>query len=146
MSRRRDESGQTTLMIIGLAFVLVMLIAMVTDVSAAYLQRQGLDTLADGAALEGANRGTAGAYADGVPADRLPLDEGVARDAVGAYLRGAGAYDKYPGLSFAVSVDSGSSTVRVALRAPLDLPLTVPGAPTTAMIGATGSAIVAVDP
>ena len=46
----RDERGTGMLLIVGLAFVLAMMAAVVTDASAAYLQRQGLDTIADGAA------------------------------------------------------------------------------------------------
>ena len=54
MSRRdghRDEQGQVTLLIIGFAGMLLMAIVVVIDASAAYLRRQGLDNLADGAAL-----------------------------------------------------------------------------------------------
>ena len=47
----RDESGQTTVMIVGFAVVLMTAVGMVVNVSAAYLQRQSLDNLADGAAL-----------------------------------------------------------------------------------------------
>ena len=56
----RSESGQATILIVGLATVLAMGVAVVTDASAAYLQRQGLDNLADGAALAGADLGAAG--------------------------------------------------------------------------------------
>ncbi len=81
---RRDERGQATVMIVGFAFVLAMAIAMVVDVSAAYLQRQGLDTVADGAALRGADLGATGreVYTGGVPADRLDLTADAVRAAV----------------------------------------------------------------
>ena len=61
-----------------------MMAAVVTDASAAYLQRQGLDTLADGAALTAADAGASGdeAYGDGLGAD-LHLDADAARAAVG---------------------------------------------------------------
>ena len=55
-----DEQGQVTLLIIGFAGILLMAIVVVIDASAAYLQRQGLDNLADGAALYGADLGSAG--------------------------------------------------------------------------------------
>jgi hypothetical protein len=42
----------------------------------------------------------------------------------------------------AVSVDPGTRSVTVRLRAPLELPLTIPGSPERATIGATGSAVV----
>jgi Flp pilus assembly protein TadG len=66
---RRDQAGQATVMIIGFAVVLAMLMVTVVDASAAYLQRQGLDTLADGAALRGADLGATGSetYSTGVP-------------------------------------------------------------------------------
>ncbi len=104
--RRRDETGQATLMIVGLAFVLAMTIAMVVDASAAYLQRQGLDTVADGAALRGADLGATGreVYIGGVPRDRLDLTADAVRRAVADYLASTGAYATYPGLSFTVDV------------------------------------------
>lgn len=131
-------------MIIGLAFVLAMGVALVVDASAAYLQRQGLDTVADGAALRGADLGATGreVYTGGVPGDRLELTADAVRASVHDYLVSSGAYTSYPGLSFAVDVDRANSSVTVHLRAPLDLPLTVPGSPGVATIGASGSAIV----
>src|SRR3954468_10874667 len=102
MPRRRDESGQTTVLIVGFALVLAMALALVVDASAAYLQRQGLDTVADGAALRGADLGATGreVYAGGVPADRLEITAGAVRAAVQDYLAASGAYGDYPGLTF----------------------------------------------
>jgi hypothetical protein len=68
---RRDEQGQVTLLIIGFASILLMAIVVVIDASAAYLQRQGLDNLADGAALYGADLGSAGIYEQGLDGERL---------------------------------------------------------------------------
>jgi hypothetical protein len=149
--RRRegpDERGQATVLIVGLAAVLAMTIALVVDATAAYLQRQGLNTLADGAALRGADLGATGrdVYEGGVPDERLELTAPQVRAAVDDYLRGTGAYGRYPGLSYRVRVDPATQRVEVSLSAPLDLPLTVPGSPEQATIGATGSAVVGVDP
>jgi hypothetical protein len=134
-------------LIIGFATFLAMTIALVVDASAAYLQRQGLDTLADGAALRGADVGATGhdVYEGGVPDERLELTAARVRLAVGEYLRSTGAYARYPGLSYRVSVDPATQSVAVSLSAPLDLPLTVPGSPERARIGAEGSAVVGVD-
>lgn len=142
--RRRDERGQTTLLIIGFMMVLAMAVAAVVDVSAAYLQRQGLDTVADGAALRGADLGATGreVYTSGVPTGRLDLTAEAVRGSIGDYLARSGAYAKYPGLAFSVAVDRRTSSVTVHLTAPLDLPLSVPGSPQVATIGATGSAVV----
>lgn len=141
---RRDEGGQATVLIVGFSFVLLMGIATVIDASAAYLQRQGLDTVADGAALRGADLGATGreVYTGGVPEGRLDITAAAVRAAVHDYLVRSGAYADYPGLSFDVDVDRGTSSVTVRVRAPLDLPLTVPGSPGVASIGATGSAVV----
>jgi hypothetical protein len=68
---------------------------------------------------------------------------GQARAAVGAYLSESGAYARYPGLSYTVRVDGDRVVVR--LHAPLDLPLSIPGSPERATIGAEGSAVVGVD-
>ena len=143
--RRPDERGQATVMIIGFAIVLAMAVALVVDASAAYLQRSGLDTIADGAALRGADLGATGeeTYTEGVPDDRLELTAAAARASVHAYLVDIGAYRKYPGLTYTVALDPTADSVTVRVRAPLDLPLTVPGSPERASIGATGSAVVA---
>ena len=145
---RRDETGSTIPLIIGLCGVLAMGVAVVTDASAAYLQRQGLDSLADGAALAGADLGAAGddVYTGGLGDERLSITEAEARAAVSDYLARAGAHTKYPGLKAFVSADPATQTVRVRLTAPLHLPLTVPGGPRDAVIGATGAAVVALDP
>lgn len=144
--RGRDEWGSVTVLIVGLAVVLLMMAAVVTDASAAYLQRQGLDTLADGAALTGADAGASGdeAYAGGLDAD-LHLDADIARAAVLGYLHRIGAYTRYPGLTAQVSVDATAQRVIVEVHAPLHLPLHVPGSPGQAIIGATSAATVGVD-
>lgn len=143
---RPDERGTVTLLIIGLAVVLLMMTAVVTDASAAYLQRQSLDTLADGAALTGADAGASGdeAYGSGLAAD-LHLDADTARAAVLVYLHQVGAFRRYPGLRVQVSVASTAQRVIVEVHAPVHLPLHVPGSPEHAMVGATSAATVGVD-
>lgn len=142
----RDESGQVTLLVIGFATVIAMAIVLVVDASAAYLQRSGLDTLADGAALHGADLGATGVdvYTGGVPDQRLALTEADAQRAVEEYLRSVGAYASHPGLVAQVAIADGD-TVRVELRAPLDLPLSFPGSPGGGTVAATGSAVSTVD-
>lgn len=141
-----DQRGQVTLMVIGFALVLLMMTAVVTDASAAYLQRQGLDTLADGAALTAADAGASGAEAYGAGlGDDLVLDADVARAAVADYLSRVGADTRYPGLTVEVSVDPTGQRVIVSVRAPVHLPLHVPGSPAQASIGATSAASVGVD-
>ena len=140
--RRRDECGQTTLLIIGLAVVVAMLVGVVVDASAAYLRRQGLDSLADGAALAGAD-GVQGeqVYRGGL-ADRARIDPEAARRFVAGYLREVGATQKYPGLT--CTVLTTADTIVVRLRAPLDLPITPPGWEQRPVVSGTAAALAVV--
>ena len=140
--RRRNEAGSVTPLIVGLALVLALAVAVVVDASAAYLHRQGLATVADGAALAGADGGAEAdeIYLSGIPEDRLAQRADRARVAVADYLTAAGARERYPGLDVAVRVEG--DRVVVELRAPLELPLTVPGAPERPIVAADAAAVV----
>jgi uncharacterized membrane protein len=140
--RCRDEVGQTTLLIIGFFVIAVMLIAVVVDASAAFLRRESLDAIADGAAL---------AAADGVAGDQVyssglghlaQIDPAVARSAVEQYLADSGAYTHFPGLSYQISAEATSVTVVVTST--LNLPVPVPGVDGSARVVGTAHAIVPV--
>lgn len=141
---RHSEQGTVMPLIIGLAVVLLMLVGVVVDASAAYQQRQSLDNLADGAALTGANevRGAA-VFAHGLEGDLAPLATDVAKGAVHSYLRDTGALAKHPGLSVEVTVRNDAIVVR--LQAPLDLPIKV-GDLTSGTVGSSGAAVVRLVP
>ncbi len=146
MRAPRSEHGTVSVLLIGFALLVAALVAVVVDASAAYLQRQQLDTLADGAALHGADLGAAGEDAyDGLDRERLELTEPEVRAAVAAYLRDLGAHRAHPGLGYRVTLDPEGRTVSVEIRAPLDLPLTVPGSSRTTWVSASGSAVVGLD-
>ena len=140
--RHRDEQGQVTLLIIGMASLCLMAVAMLVDASAAYLQRQGLDNLADGAALYGADLGASGVYTEGVSEDRLLQQESAVRAAVQGYLRDVDAGSRFPGIQVRVDVDPTGRSVTVTLTAPLDLPLRIPGSPARTTVGASSTAAV----
>ena len=120
MTRAVTRRGQATVLIVGFAVVLLMAIAMVVDASAAYLQRQGLDTVADGAALRGADLGATAARCCTAAGSRRRTGSssgrGAARAAVRDYLRATGAYAAYPGLSFSVDFDAGDGQRHRARR------------------------------
>lgn len=146
---RRDERGQSAVLIVGLASFLLLAIVVVVDASAAFLQRQGLDTVADGAALAGADAGSRNLdsiYGSGVGSQpRLDQAEALARAAVEDYLNRTGARSDYPGLRYDVGFDPTDNSVVVQVRAPLDLPLTIPGSPERPVVGTVGSAVVQVE-
>ncbi|WP_372461790.1 hypothetical protein [Nocardioides furvisabuli] len=116
----------------------------VVDASAAYLQRRGLDNLADGAALHGVDLGS--------PAS-------TSRDSTGSACCRRRLQSRWPSattscgrtprrptspIDVAVRVDAAGRSVTVLLRAPLDLPLRVPGSPASPRVGASSTAAVAV--
>jgi hypothetical protein len=146
---RQDERGQSAVLIVGLASFLLLAIVVVVDASAAFLHRQGLDTVADGAALAGADAGSRNLdsiYGSGVGSQpRLDQAEALARAAVEDYLNRTGARTEYPGLSYDVGFDPTDNSVVVQVRAPLDLPLTIPGSPEQPVVGTVGSAVVQVE-
>ena len=129
-------------MIVGFFVVLVMTVVVVVDASAAYLRRQALSSLADGAALAAAN-GLQGehVYTEGL-GDRAVLDPAAARELVAEYLADAGAGRGHPGLSH--SVDTAGERVVVRVAAPMDLPIPVPGVAGRTDVSATAAAVVVV--
>jgi uncharacterized membrane protein len=137
-----DERGQTTVLIIGFVIVIAMTVAVVVDASAAYLRRQALSSLADGAALAAAD-GLQGeqVYTAGL-GERAVVDPVAARGLVVDYLTSVGAGRRYPGLVHAVETDGDRVVVRVA--APLDLPIPIPGVARDARVAATAAAVVMV--
>jgi len=139
---RRDESGSITPLIVGFALIVAVLVAVVVDASAAYLRRQGLDSLADAAALA-ATDGLQGdsVYTRGLDA-RVEIDPQAARRYVEDYLRATGALDRYRGLTWDVTATRTTVVVRVAT--PLDLPLHVPGVGERATVTGTAAAVVVV--
>ncbi len=137
-----DLRGSAAPMLIAFVAVVLLLVAVVVDASAAYLTRQRLDELADGAALQGADLGAQGedVYGDGLARGPLTVSRGAAERAVLAYLRDTGALRDHPGLRAGVTVED--DRVVVELSAPLDLPLGLPGAATTSTVRARGAAVV----
>lgn len=142
MTRRRDDSGQTMLLIVGLTVVAVLLVGVTVDASAAYLRRQGLDNLADGAALAAADGVQGQQVYEGGLGERALIDPAVAREYVAAYLVEIDAASAYPGLRFAVDATTDQVVVRVS--APLDLPIAPPGWDARPLISSTAASYVVV--
>lgn len=143
MTRRsREARGSITPLVVGLAVVVAMLVAVVVDVSAAFLRREGLNAVADAAALA-ATDGLQGdlAYRTGL-GDRVEVDVVAARRYVAEHLRTTDAVGRFPGLTWSVAAAGDAVVVRV--RAPLDLPLRLPGSEEEVEVSATAAAVVVV--
>jgi hypothetical protein len=141
MSRRYDERGSVTPLIIGFTVVVALLVAVVVDASAAYLRRQGLNSAADAAALA-ATDGIQGeeVYTHGL-AERAEIDPATARRYVADYFATSGIRQRFPGLDY--SVETTANTVVVRIATPMDLPLRVPGVGTDVRVtGAAASVVV----
>jgi hypothetical protein len=124
VSDPRGQRGQTSLLIIGLAVVVMLLVAVVVDASAAYLRRTGLDSLADGAALAAADGVQGRQVYEGGLGERADIDPVVARRYVAEYLRDTGATRRFPGLRY--DVEAGADRVVVHVAAPMRLPINPP--------------------
>lgn len=138
--RARDDEGQISVLIVGFVAVLVVLIGVVVDASAAYLQRAGLNSLADAAALAATDGLQGEAIYTGGLGERGRIDPAAASSYAAEYLDASAARRKYPGLKAIVTTDN--DTVRVRLTAPLVLPIPVPGVGSAAQITAEATSVV----
>ncbi|QZY30914.1 hypothetical protein K6T13_13240 [Nocardioides coralli] len=126
-----------------------MAVGVVVDATAAYLQRQGLSSVADGAVLAAADAGSrneAHLYGEGIGVqESLQQQRALAHAAVVDHLRATRAHGSYPGLTWELGFDASAERVTLRVRAPLDLPLTVPGSPERTIVSAEASAVVRLD-
>jgi uncharacterized membrane protein len=138
---RRTEGGQVSVLIVGFSVVAILLVVVVVDASAAYLQRQRLDGVADGAALAAVDGiESESVYEQGL-GERADIDPMTARQLVAAYLQGVGAH-RYHGLNYTVATTPDSVSVRVT--APLELPLAPAGWTRGTSVTASAAAFVEV--
>jgi len=86
------ERGQITVMTIGFFMFLGLLVVVVVNASAAFLQHQELDNLADGAALAAADGLSRDAFYRHGADQRVQIDQGEARRLVASYLSASGAH------------------------------------------------------
>ena len=121
--RPGEDSGQLTILIIGLAAILVLLVTVVVDVSKAFLVRRALSGAADGAAVAAANAvDESVVYAGTATGNALPLHPGAARDAALRYAAEAGLAGQFAGFDvLAVSTDGATATVTLAATVPMPL-------------------------
>ena len=118
---RRDD-GSVLLLVIGFAGLLLVLVAVVADVSAVVLAKRNVASAADGAAVSAAQALDLDTVYDQGLGEQLPLSAADARARVAAYeaqSRGA-----QPGLRLVLRVEgrtavvTGARTVRLPFRLP----------------------------
>lgn len=111
---RTGDEGTVLVLVLGFTAVLLLMVGVVVNVSAAALARRAVASAADGAAVAAAQSLDLPAlYAGGVAQGRLPLDPAEAGARVAAY--GQQAALTQPGLQLTVAVDGSTATV-VAVR------------------------------
>lgn len=116
-----DESGQITVMTIGFFVFLGLLAVVVINASAAFLERQELSNLADGAALaaaDGLSRDDF--YRNGVDSE-VELDPEEVRQLVASYVAASGETVR------AVSVSATGDEVRVRMERTVSVAIAPPG-------------------
>ena len=118
---RSGDSGQLTIMIIGFAVIVMLLVTLIANTSKAFLWRRSLSSWADAAALAATQTAGEDAIFAGGLTGNLPVDEGAAEAFVADYLDRQHLTERYPGLAVAVAVDEGAGVVTVTLSATMPL-------------------------
>jgi Flp pilus assembly protein TadG len=140
--KNRNEVGSVTPMIIGFAVVVMMLVGVVVDSSAAFLARQNLNATADAAALA-ATDGMQGEQVYGAGLGKWArIDPQAARRYVADYLRTSGVRNRYENLRYEVTTDQNRVTVTV--HGNVKLPIRVPGVITTTSVSGSAASIIAI--
>lgn len=118
---RRDDEGTILLLTLGFVAVLLLLVAVVVDVSKVVLAKRALAASADGAAIAAAQQAdTRSIVANGL-GERVPLDPAGVADAVAQYQDEA--QGEQPGLELAGDVDPDDpGTAVVQARRTVALP------------------------
>jgi hypothetical protein len=129
-------------MIVGFFVVVALMCVVVIDASAAYLRRQQLGSLADGAALAAADGAQGQELYEGGLGEFAEVDPAAAQEHVERYLAAVGAAERHPGLMASVHTDG--TRVTVTLQAPLRLPISPPGWDDSTVVAGTASAVVPV--
>ena len=122
MKRRRPQGDDGTILplVLGFAALLLVLVAVVVDVSAVILAKRGAASAADGAAIAAAQQLDRDAvYANGL-GDAIPLSLDEVRQVVALYA--ARAAEGQHGLELVADLDPTQTTATVTARREIRLP------------------------
>ena len=106
---RRDDEGTILVLTLGLVGLLVVVVAIVVDVSAVVLAKRGVASAADGAAVSAAQALDEQVLYDQGLGEAIPLSAAEAAERVAAYEADARAGQ--PGLELAVRVEGRTAVV-----------------------------------
>jgi hypothetical protein len=112
--RVRDDEGSTLPLVIGFGLLCLALVLLVAAATSLYLERKRLFTVADGAALAGAEAYDLDAIAAGPSGPQPALDSADVAAAVDTYL--AASPDRFESLAVehAAALDAASATVTLS--------------------------------
>ena len=127
MTEREEapDRGTVLLLTLGYAALGLALVLAGIDASAVFLARRALSSLADGAAVAGAQGADERGLYRGELGDTLPLDPTAVAQAVSDYVAARDAATSYPGLAIAEAGTDGT-TVTVTLAEDKPLPFLGP--------------------
>lgn len=121
MRQPAEDEGTVLVLLLGFTAVLLLMVAVVVNVSSVVLAKRGLASATDGAAVSAAQALDVPAlYAGGLRDGRVPLDEAQASARVAAYEAQAAAGQ--PGLQLVVDVSADGTTAVVRGLRVVELP------------------------
>jgi hypothetical protein len=123
-NRPSDEDGQITVLIIGYILLSLLVIAVITAVSAVYIEHKKLLSVADGAALSAADTFSVASIDAGGGEPAPALESGSVSRAADAYLERSGALARFHNLGLDPATGAPDSrTARVVLTAVVHPPI-----------------------
>lgn len=118
--RSACDHGAVSILVVGFAMIVLLLLAVVVSASRVYLAQRDLVAAADAAAASAAQAVSESAVYGGELGSELPIDEGGAESRVIEYVAAAALPSRFDGFAVvAVLVDGTSVTVTFAARAPM---------------------------
>ncbi len=122
--RPAGEDGSVLVLVLGFTGLLLLLVAVVANVSVVFLAKRGVASAADGAAISAAQALDVQALHDAGLGEQIPLSAEDARLRVAAYE--GRARGQQPGLSLGLRLEGRTAVVAGARR--VRLPFRLPGA------------------
>ncbi|WP_299166774.1 pilus assembly protein TadG-related protein [uncultured Arthrobacter sp.] len=122
--RENNEDGQISVLIIGYILLSLLVVAVVTAVSAVYIEHKKLLSVADGAALSAADTFSVASIDTGGGAPAPTLDSESVSRAAAAYLERSGALPRFNSLDLDPATGAPDPrTARVVLSAEVHPPI-----------------------